>query len=66
MQWIYCYFMESISMDFGKVIYENIEKKHSFHNKTHLYLWSDILKFYEVLFCAYYKQPLCLYSFVHT
>ena len=53
-------------MDFGKVISENIEKKHSFHNKTHLYLWSDILKFYEVLFCAYYKQPLCLYSFVHT
>ena len=42
-------------MDSRKVIYENVEKKHSFHNR-HLYKWvTDILKFCEVLFCTYYK-----------
>ena len=54
--------MENTSMDLCKVIYENVEKK-SFHNK-HInisYIWvTDILKFYEVLFCTYCKGLFCL------
>ena len=49
------------------------EKKHSFHNKhIHIIRVTDILKFYEVLFCTYRtvlfftKQWLCLYSSVYV
>ena len=37
-------------MDFRKVIHENVEKKKNFTN---------IFKFYEVLFCTYCKGLLC-------
>ena len=49
-------------MDFQKVIYENVEKKKTFISKqTYLEIWvTDILKFYEVLFCTYFKGLLCL------
>ena len=44
--------MENTSMDFWKVIYENVEKNP---------IWvKDILKFYEVLFCTYCKSLFCL------
>ena len=33
-------------MDFWKVIYENVEKNHSFHNK-HIYIYSH--RHFEVL-----------------
>ena len=57
-------------MDFWKVIYENIKKNPFISQHTHQYvLVTDILKFYEVLFCTYCKgffvlkkQSLCLYS----
>ena len=43
-------------MGFWKVIYENIEKKPPFYKKHILYMQvTDILKFYEVLFCIYFK-----------
>ena len=48
-------------MDFRKVIYENVKKKTFSSQPTYLYIWvTDILKFYEVLFCAYCKGLLCL------
>ena len=52
-------------MGFWKVIYKNVKKK----NRQ----VTDILKFYEVLFCTnctfctyFKKQPLCLYSSVYA
>ena len=45
-------------MDFWKVIYENIEKTTTtfISQKTYLYMRvTEILNFYEVLFCAYCK-----------
>ena len=39
-QYIYCYFSENTSMDFQKVIYENVKKKtHSLHNKR-MYIYT--------------------------
>ena len=61
-------------MDFLKVIDENVEKKHSFHNKRiSIYesqtFWS-FLKFYfvhTVKVCfAFKKQSLCFYSSVYA
>ena len=47
-------------MDFWKVIHENIEKK-IILQQTYLYIRvTDILKFYEVLFCTYFKALFCL------
>ena len=52
--------MEKTSMDSGKVIYENVEKKF-ISQQTYLHMWvTDILKFYEVLFCTYCKGLFCL------
>ena len=49
--------MENTSMDFWKVIYENVEKNPFISQQTYLYIWvKDILKFYEVLFCTYCKS----------
>ena len=53
---IYCYFTENTSMDFRKVIHENVEKKAFISEQTDL----DILKFKEVLFCTYCKGVFCL------
>ena len=47
-------------MDFWKVIYENVKKKKSFHNKHRLKLQTDILKFFEALFCTYCKGLFCV------
>ena len=48
-------------MGFWKVIYENIEKKKAILQQTYLYMQvTDILKFYEVLFCIYFKGLFCL------
>ena len=70
-----CMRLKEHYIDFWKVIYENVGgKNHSFHNK-HIYIIrvTDILKFYEVLFCTYrkglfclQKQSLCLYSSVYV
>ena len=51
-----CMHLKEQYVDFWKVIYKNIEKKHSFHNK-HIYIIqvTDTLSFYEVLFCTYCK-----------
>ena len=47
-------------MDFQKVIDENLEKKTSIHNK---HIWfTDILKFYKVLFCTYCEGLFCLFK----
>ena len=47
-------------MDFWKVIYENVKKKPFISQHTHQYvLVTDILKFYEVLFCTYCKGLFC-------
>ena len=49
-------------MNFQKVIYENVRKK-NIHFATNIYLYTrvpEILKFYEVLFCTYYKGLICL------
>ena len=47
------------SMDFQKLKLSR-KKKHSFHNK-HIYKQvTDILKFYEVLFCTICKVFFCL------
>ena len=44
-----CYWCWSLTLDFWKLIYENIKKKYSFQNK-HLHIQiTDILKFYVVL-----------------
>ena len=44
-------------MDFWNMIYENVEKKHSFHNNIYIYIYiywvTDISRFYEFLFCTY-------------
>ena len=61
-------------MDSQKVIYENIEKKTFILQQTYVYIGvTEILTFYEVLFCTYCKvcfvfekQPLCLYFPVCT
>ena len=46
-------------MDSWKMIYENVEKNIS--QQTYLYIRvTDILKFYEVLFCTYCKGFLSL------
>ena len=50
--------------DFWKVIYENVKKKKKkirtfISQQMYLYI-TDILKFYEVLFCAYCKGLFCL------
>ena len=43
------------------LIYEKFKKKHSFHNKyIYIHTVTDILKFYEVLFCTYCKGLFCL------
>ena len=49
-------------MDFGKVIYENAEKKKKkLHNKPYLYIRvTDILTFYEVLFSICKGLFFCL------
>ena len=48
-------------MDFRKVTYENVEKKDiHFTANISLYTFTDILKFYEVLFCEYCKGLFCL------
>ena len=48
--------MENTSNDFQKMIYENVEKKTFLLQQTYLYIQAtDILKFYEVLFCTYCK-----------
>ena len=48
-------------MDFWKVIYENVEtKKVHFITNISIYMVTDILKFYEVLFCTYCKGLFCL------
>ena len=48
-------------MDFLEMIYENVEKKTFISQQTYLYLRvTDILKFYEVLFCTYCKGLFCL------
>ena len=53
-------------MSFRKVIYENVKKK-NIHFKTNISIYyiiivrvTDILKFYEVLFCTFCKGLLCL------
>ena len=45
------------SMDFRKLVYENVEQKKIFiSQQTYLYIWvTDILKCCEVLFCTYYE-----------
>ena len=51
-------------MDFMKVIYENVEKK-NISQQPYLYLRvTDILKFSEVLFCAYCKGLFCIWEIV--
>ena len=53
--------MENTSMDFLKVIYENVEKNPFISQQTYLYLpVTDISKFSEVLFCTYCKGLFCL------
>ena len=54
--------MENTSMDFLKLIYENVEKKTTFiSQQVYLYLRvTDILKFSEVLFWTYCKGLICL------
>ena len=48
-------------MDSWKVIYGNVEKKTFISQQTYLYIQvTDILKFYEVLFCTYRKGLFCL------
>ena len=48
-------------MDFQKVIYENVEKKNiHFIANISIYTVTDILKFYEVLFCTYCQGLFCL------
>ena len=48
-------------MDFRKVTCENVEKKKFTSQKTYLCIQvTDILKFYEVLFCTYCKSLLRL------
>ena len=49
-------------MDFWKVIYENVKKTATFiSQQTSIYIWvTVILKFYEALFCTYYKGFFCL------
>ena len=57
---MYYYFTEDTSMDSRKVIYENVKKK-NIPQLTYVYTGiTDILKFCEVLFCAYYKGLICL------
>ena len=63
-------------MDFQKVICENFKKTIHFTINILIYTgWvTDILKFYEVLFCTYCeglffvfeKQSLCLHSYVYA
>ena len=48
-------------MDFRKVIYENVGKETFISQQTYLCIRvTDILKFYEVLFCRYCKDLFCL------
>ena len=48
-------------MDFRVVIYENVKKTAFILQQTYLYIRvTNILKFYEVLFCTYCKGLLCL------
>ena len=52
--------MENTSRDSWKVIYENVKKK-KIPQQTYVYMGvTDILKFYEVLFCTYCKGLFCL------
>ena len=68
-------------MDFRKMIYENIEKKHSFHNNISIYIYiyesqtfysfiHILYKFYFVhivkAFSVFKNQSLCLYSRVYA
>ena len=62
-------------MDFQKIIYKNVKKKKKrITANVSIYIWvTDILKFYEVLFCTYCtlspylkKQSLCLYSSIYA
>ena len=57
---------------FGKSFMKTLKKKHSFHNKLYIRV-TDILKFYEVLFCTYCKgffifkkQSLSLYYSIYA
>ena len=59
------FFKEKTLCIFCKVIYESIEKNIYF--TTYFYKWvTNILKFYEVLFCTYCKGLLCLQKTVIT
>ena len=62
-------------MGFQKIIYKNVKKKKKKESQQiYLYIWvTDILKFYEVLFCTYCtlstylkKQSLCLFSSIYA
>ena len=55
-----CYFMESSSMDFQKVNYKNVKKNNHFITGIPISMVTDILKFYEVLFCTYCNGLFCL------
>ena len=49
--------LEDTMMDFWKVIHESVEKKTFISQQSYLYIQvTDILKFYEVLSCAYCKD----------
>ena len=48
-------------MDFQKVIYKNVAKKTFISEQTYMYIRAtEILGFYEVLFCTYCKGLFCL------
>ena len=48
-------------MDFQKVIYKNVAKKTFISKQTYMYIRAtEILRFYEVLFCTYCNGLFCL------
>ena len=61
--------MENTSIGFQKKIRRKVKKPNKKNNnkktlisqQTYLFMWvTDILKFYEVLFCSYCKDLFCL------
>ena len=62
------------TLDFLKVIYENVKKKTFISQQAYLFLRvTGILKFSDILFCTYCKgffvfkkQSLCLYSSIYA
>ena len=53
--------LQDTMMDIWKVIYKNAENKKFISQQSYLYIQvTDILKFYEVLFCTYCKDLFCL------